>query len=257
MAWMALGGTLKKIPQDIIHQVEATKIFGQQRPNLYYLLGAEQASANMLKLAAGLCAIMLPDNRSGHYYSYVKFTGGLEPSFYPPFNATDAPFIDTVADREMWFQLCTQYSPTVVRVYGVSSFSAGEKLIEIVALYYGDSYPSDAPILDQNKVVQKGIRPKENIYPACFQPPSDPDAAAWAAGTAIKTKFQMPDCPPAFLQDQSKVMATRLDPAKGDNVARWSLRGGIATGMSVYSYLRSGGAQGQLRPYYNQCQLLK
>jgi hypothetical protein len=42
-----------------------------------------------------------------------------------------------------------------------------------------------------------------------------------------------------------------------DNISRWSLRGGIATGMAVYSYLRSGGAQQQLKPYYNQCQLLK
>ena len=257
MAWMALGGTLKKIPQDIIHQVEATKVFGQQRPNLHHLLGAEQASANMLKLAAGLCAIMLPDSRSSHYYSYAKFTGGLEPAFYPPFNAVDAPFIDTVGDREMWFQLCTQYSPAVVRVYGVSSFANGEKIIDLVALYYGDGYPAGADVLDQNKMVQKGIRPKENIYPACFQAPDEPEAAAWVAGTAIKTKYHMPDCPPAFLQDQSKVMSTRLDPAKGDNVARWSLRGGIATGMAVYSYLRSGGAQTQLKPYYNQCQLLK
>ena len=73
MAWMALGGTLKRIPQDIIHQVEATKVFGQQRPNLHHLLGAENASANMLKLAAGLCAVILPDKSSGHYYHYAAF----------------------------------------------------------------------------------------------------------------------------------------------------------------------------------------
>ena len=42
-----------------------------------------------------------------------------------------------------------------------------------------------------------------------------------------------------------------------DNVARWSLRGGIATGMAVFSYLQSGGAQRSIKPYYNQCQLLK
>ena len=276
MAWMALGGTLKRIPQDIIHQVEATKVFGQQRPNLHHLLGAENASANMLKLAAGLCAIILPDKSSGHYYHYAAFENGSEPQFYPPFNANDTPFLDTVADRDMWFHLCTQYSPVVVRVYGVSGFapadpqtgSSAKGHVNIVALYYGDSYPTDAQVLDQNKVIQTGIqpdlsKPNANLYPACFQPPSDPQQAAWVAGTAIKTKFHMPDCPKPFLevneQNKSKVMWTLLNETEAlkDNIARWSLRGGIATGMSVFSYLRSGGAQGQVKPYYNQCQLLK
>src|SRR5678815_369924 len=61
MAWMALGGTLKRIPQDIIHQVEATKVLGQPRPNLELIPGSGEASANMLNLAKGLCAVVLPD----------------------------------------------------------------------------------------------------------------------------------------------------------------------------------------------------
>ena len=81
----------------------------------------------------------------------------------------------------------------------------------------------------------------------------------------------MPDCPPGFVDttttdpaklDQTRVMwiraaADATKDAMDDNIARWSLRGGIATGMAVYSYLRGGGAQGQIKPYYNQCQLLK
>src|SRR5262245_21466661 len=43
MAWMALGGTLKRIPQDIIHQVEATKVLGQQRLNLELVPGSGEA----------------------------------------------------------------------------------------------------------------------------------------------------------------------------------------------------------------------
>ena len=41
-----------------------------------------------------------------------------------------------------------------------------------------------------------------------------------------------------------------------DNVARWALRGAIAAGMSVFTYLQSGGAQTRIKPYYNECQLL-
>jgi hypothetical protein len=223
-----------------------------------------------------MCAIILPDQRSSHYYAYATFSGGLEPLYYPPFNATDTPLIDSIADREMWLHLCTQFSPAVVRVYGISNFTppslpdrpTASGTVEIVALYYADGYPATADVLDQDKVVQKGIHPEKNLYPACFYAPSDPDEAAWVAGTAIRTKLHMPDCPAGFVQDPKKpiqgnppsnLMWKRLfqtDDMK-DNVARWSLRGGIATGMAVFSYLQTGGAQRHIQPYYNQCQLLK
>ncbi len=92
MAWMTLGGTLKIIPQDIIHLVEATKIFGVRRGhNLQFLPGSNGVTANMLNLAKGLCSVVLPDpsNVPAYYGTgdIVTFSRGRCTSFYPPYNA--------------------------------------------------------------------------------------------------------------------------------------------------------------------------
>jgi mono/diheme cytochrome c family protein len=264
MAWMALGGTLKRIPQDIIHQVEATKVFGESRPHLHFLPGASQASANMLNLASGLCSIVLPDPSGYYYTAYQTFEKGNQPEFYPAFNAVETPFIASNGDREMWMRLCTRYSPTVVRVYGVYDFVAGENgdsgTVGILAMYYADAsnYPATAPVLDHMKVIRNGIDP-ENLYPACIKPPATAAEAAWLENTAIRKRFNMPDCPPQLLTASSKLMWQRFGrtPEMDGNVVRWNLRGGIATGMAVFSFLQSGGAHAAPKPAYNQCQLLK
>jgi hypothetical protein len=272
MAWMALGGTLKRIPQDIIHQVEATKVLGQPRPNLEQIPGSAEASANMLNLAKGLCAVVLPDfHAASHYYlEDTEFTAGVEPHAYPPFEASDAPFIKANADKEMWLYLCTKFSPPVVRVYEVTqvitdsvSGDVTKANIDLMALYYADGYPSTAPVLDHNKKVVSGVHVNDpgyptNYYPACVKMPTDPATVAWLKQTTLWTKYQMPACPDQFLTT-GKVMwtynfATR---AMFDNMTKWDLRGAIAAGMSVFSYLYGGGAQMQVKPYYNQCQLLK
>ena len=131
MAWMTLGGTLKMIPQDIIHLVEATKIFGETRQNLQFLPGANQTTANMLNLARGLCSVVLPEpTPTGHFGQdqYLLFKGGLEPQVYPPFNSDDAPFITVNEDKEMWLTLCTGFSPPVVRVYAAGPVNRGRQL---------------------------------------------------------------------------------------------------------------------------------
>jgi hypothetical protein len=265
MAWMALGGTLKRIPQDIIHQVEATQVLGQNRPNLHLVPGASEASANMLNLAKGLCAVVLPDAKKASYFfnKYTKFEGGIEPRAYPPFdNIDDSPFIRVNADKEMWLYLCSRFSPPVVRVYevtggGATSDSPDRRNVELGAIYYADGYPSTAPVLDHKRAVVNGVHP-ENYYPACVRMPTNPNDVAWLQTTKAWTKYHMPPCPAEFLA-QAKVMwqGTFTTPEMGDNMARWDLRGAIATGMSVFSYLQSGGAQMQVTPYYNQCQLLK
>ena len=75
----------------------------------------------------------------------------------------------------------------------------------------------------------------------------------------------MPDCPPQFLANTNAVLWRYVDLQFGDdtlkvqqadNMLNWELRGAIATGMTVFSYLQSGGAQMPVKPYYNECQLL-
>jgi hypothetical protein len=219
----------------------------------------------MLNLAKGLCAVVLPDAKKASYFfnKYTKFEGGIEPRAYPPFdNIDDSPFIRVNADKEMWLYLCSRFSPPLVRVYevtggGPTSDAPDRRNVELRAIYYADGYPSTAPVLDHKRVVVNGVHP-DNYYPACVRMPTAPGDVAWLQTTKAWTKYHMPPCPAEFLA-QAKVMwqDSFTTPEMSDNMARWDLRGAIATGMSVFSYLQGGGAQTQVTPYYNQCQLLK
>jgi hypothetical protein len=257
MAWMALGGTLKRIPQDIIHQVEATKILGEPRRHLDQLPGASEASANMLNLARGLCSVILPDPTGN--FAPDPFAAGLtEPQVYPPFMSADTPFIATNGDREMWLYLCSHFSPPVVRVYGVDANTTN---VVLVALYPGESYPTTAPVLDHKKVVQTGIKP-DNYYPTCFKYPTDAAQLAWLADhNVVQSKTKMPNCPADFLAKTTPMWtitagSEEIVKTQQNNIIRWTLRGAAATGMAVFSYLQGGGAQNAVTPYYDQCQLL-
>jgi mono/diheme cytochrome c family protein len=269
MAWMALGGTLKVIPQDIIHQVEATTILGERRPNLHLIPGAGEISANMLNLAKGLCAVVLPDaGKANDYFNNYTTFKGVEPYGYPPYNADVAPFIGKNEDKEMWIQLCTQFSPAVVRVYELHGSAPtvegadDSRKVVLGSMFYADGYPSTAPVLDHRPVVVNGVNPTTNYYPACVRMPTDPRDVSWLQQTRLWTFYKMPPCPAEFLQNGKLMWHDSGTPDEVDqwreNTARWDLRGAIAAGMSVFSYLYSaGGAQMEVKPYYNQCQLLK
>jgi hypothetical protein len=273
MAWMALGGTLKYIPESIIHQVEATRILGEARSNLNLLPAAGQVSANMLTLAKGLCAVVLP---GVPYYldEYKEVTNQFNAdngkpkqvvSNYPPFNGSDVPFIDVNGDKEMWLALCSRFSPKVVRVYAVTG-AAPNFRVELSSLYYGDGdsthtpYPASAMVLDHNLVPRKYGDPGDNYYPACLQKPTDTKAADWLTSTQFGLTALMPYCDATFMTGGSVLWAPVGTPdqlaAYKDNVDRWALRGAIAAGMSVFTYLQTGGAQMTVKPYYNECQLL-
>jgi hypothetical protein len=249
MAWMALGGTLKRIPSDIMHQVEATRVLGEPRLNVSYLPGANDGSANMLNLAKGLCSVVLPEPGNYYYFNnYSPVKGGA----YPPYDATDAPFITGNGDKEMWLTLCGRFSRPVVRVYGVYLGA-----VQITALYYGENYPATASVLDDKKVQQIGLHPEKNAYPACL----DPAALSDSNFPGLPKDLPLPPCPTAFLAASDNLMwtSTRGVPTQAmkDNVTQWKLSGAIATGMAVFSFLQSGGAQVPIKPYYNECQLLK
>jgi hypothetical protein len=281
MAWMALGGTLKLIPQNIIHQVEATRVLGVQRTNLHQLPDAENASANMLSLAKGLCSVVLPDP-IGHYYTESSvWTNGVISGSYPPFDASDTPFIDVNGDKELWLYLCSHFSPQVIRIYGIDplvgittdptthAFVNGD--VRLLSMYYAQgnpnaatdpsNFPANAPVLDQNVAVQSSLT-SDNIYPACLIKPTDPTQLNWLNQTDAVTKLKMPFCPATFLSKGALLWTNyNSDPAvaaqQTDNVTIWSLRGGIAAGMSVFSFLQAGGAQKTVPAYYNECELLQ
>jgi hypothetical protein len=265
MAWMALGGTLKRIPQDIIQLVAATPIMGNLRPNLNTIPGATDATGNMLNVAKGFCALILP-SPIDKVYAFEN-NSLIDNPTYPPYNHAGSPLIDENYDKEMWLHFCTDFSPQVVRVYGALSGASGSKqAIQLLALYYaqdpsnpGRSYPATAPVWDQAKRVQVGVR-ADNLYPACLDPALIPPATL--------SNIRMPPCPTDFLTN-GKVMWRHVglsirfpgddQEAFRDNVEAWKLRGGIATGMAVFSYLQqrvTDPSLSRMPPYYDQCELL-
>jgi mono/diheme cytochrome c family protein len=277
MAWMALGGTLKRIPQDILHLVAATPIFGQKRDNIDSLPGAADPTGNMLNLARGFCTIVLPAPTSAsglldrHLFAFDS-AATIDAAKYPPYNHDGSPFITTTYDREMWIHLCSDFSPQVVRVYAAQIANGTE--IKARQMYYAidpaddqmnprpnnpANFPADQPVWDQNKMVQTGVK-RQNLYPACLDNTQNFISAATIA------KFGMPVCPANWLNSAKplwRAFDARFasdDPStQAYNVSTWTLRGGIAAGMSVFSYLEKripDPTMTSLPPYYDQCEQL-
>ena len=263
LAWMALGGTLKRIPQDILQIVSATPTLGVLRSNLTSVPGANDATGNMLNLAKGLCADVLPsptDKLLPAFHQAAQYppNGG-----YPPFNSQFAHLIPTNYDKEMWIHLCSDFSPQVVRVYGRL---AQDDKMDLVAIYYArdpadpsnpaKSYPNNAPVLDHREQVQTGVT-RDNLYPACVDPRTKVPGKELPAG-------KMPECNVSFLENGKLLWEWKGDEAAragfADNVEGWKLRGAIATGMAVFSYLQHRVTHPELArmpPYYDQCELLR
>jgi mono/diheme cytochrome c family protein len=278
MAWMAMGGTLKRIPQDIVQLVAATRIMGHSRQNLYTIPGASDATGNMLNLAKGLCAIVLPaPTNSNEPYDFDAHLPAFDEfsvvgaAAYPPYNHSGSPFIESNYDKEMWLRLCNDFSPRVVRVYGTPGALTETPEVKLIAIYYASdpdeptnldrSYPADRPVWDHMQREQMGVSalPSDNFYPACLDPEIPPEAVP---------ALRMPRCPPGFLSNgrllwrhQGLGLKFPFDDQRafGANVEAWKDRGGIATGMAVFSYLRqrvTDPSRSKLPPYYDQCELL-
>jgi len=280
MSWMALGGTLKRIPQDIIHLVAATPVLGHLRDNLSTVPGATDPTGNMLNLAKGLCSIVLPEPTSGSLPGFVEVLPAfdnfstIDSPYYPPYNHDGSPFVSSTYDREMWLHLCSDFNPQVIRVYG-AAFAAqqgSDQTIRLLQMYYAydpndagrnpanlANFPAGAPLWDQTKTIQAGLSPK-NLYPACL----DPNLIA----ADRLPKISMPLCPQKFLENakplwRDAALQSRFKSddqlAFANNVNVWKLGGAVASGMSVFSYLEkrvTDPAMAKMPPYYDQCELL-
>jgi len=277
---MALGGTLKRIPQDILHLVAATPIFGQKRENIDALPGATDATGNMLNLAKGLCAIVLPAPTSltnplldAHLFAFDAGST-IDARSYPPYMHEGSPFVTTTYDREMWVHLCSDFSPQIVRVYGAAVVATdGHQDIRLRQMYYAidpadnqanpradnpANFPANSPVWNPNKEIAPRLD-RDNLYPSCLDPHRIASDKIAALG--------IPVCPATWLRNAKPLWRARdpeLFPADDEsvfaaNVQTWKLRGGIAAGMAVFSYLeqRVGDPTlAKLPPYFDQCEQL-
>jgi hypothetical protein len=278
LAWMALGGTQRLIPQPILDIVSSTPVLGRQR---VAFLGSSSASPNMLQTARLLCRLTLP------------FSGDQPialDNFFPGGGGIDWTYLHGLitenGDADLWANLCNISNPAVrvvqVDPRGSPAISPADSFYWVTKDDYPNekSYPDDADVMNQFGQLEKGIKPG-NILPMCLTPPSprcatasDPcaacngeEAAKCTNTIAYRTTSRMPYCPAqlfALGKDKNpkwKFKTTGTISTTGsvvyNDINVWVTRGAINAGLSVYLYLQDMlGGKIVPKPGYDECEKL-
>ncbi|MFL5306753.1 MAG: hypothetical protein ACJ8F1_16170, partial [Polyangia bacterium] len=257
MAFMALGGTNKQLPNDVLVQVAQAPVFGVLRSN-----AALAGTPDMLRLGLQLCqqiALASPDvspqlsdfvNNSRFSWSKAKL--GL---------------IETNGDADMWLRLCNLNNRPIVRVLAATSWQGATNVdtlrVGYFSEYWGagdsgtDSYGAN-PVMDQRGHIRAGLT-ADNWFPMCVQKPTAAaDVAAadallqghrvgGAAGNAI------PYCPAGFAT-ADRLLKTGT--SGYDDGQKWAARGAINAALAVFLYVDQIERDATKRqPLYNECEL--
>ncbi len=261
IAYMALGGTQKHLPTEVLNEVIQTPVFGQTRNHLT-LTG----TANMLQLGATLCSQIAVATTD----AYAPFpvtelaSGGIHWSEH-------TGLIDTSGDADLWLKLCALNNRSVVHVVAPEGgtwrkddgvIRAGDLEFNGHSEYWGQTadgkplYPADAPVIDHHGIVHQGIT-DDNPFPVCAKKPEDP-AELQAANTVLKSLAVggpggavIPYCPAGIAVPENKLDdgGTTFPDGK-----KWATRGAINAAMAVFLYLDQIERDPSTRqPPYNQC----
>lgn len=263
MAWMALGGTQRVLPPAILSIVAATRVVGESRASNRI---SPTGSPNMLRLAQELCTHVLP--------AQLGVGGDLDAEFFRTGSLNWGALtglIDRNGDAEMWQRLCSMGNRPVVRVPFVTTWDektgtpeAPLRINLAESLWWGDTYPADAPVMDHRGRVVTGLKP-DNLFPLCVRKPSDPAQLARAeqflrthpvAGGAV-----IPWCPASLFAPDNKLRSEYdADTTRYDliDVQRWATRGAVNAGVAIFVYLDQV-ARGNLKPTpaFNHCEQME
>jgi mono/diheme cytochrome c family protein len=264
-AWMALGGTLKHLPPQLLGLVSNSPVLGVLR-NTGKI--NPEGTPDMLKLGLELCLHVLPAHRNvgqinlGNFFQKAWIDWGLQTAL-----------IDVNGDAELWLRLCSLDNRPVVRVPGVV-WKADTKPTDLFltsgSLFFGDAYPASAPVMDHRGRVANGIT-ADNLMPICIREPTDPtqhqNAETFLAANPVGGPGgnRIPYCPPDIFQvdpttQQPKYqLAYTVDQGLPDYVdgKKWAARGAINAGMAVFLYLdQVERGITKVLPSYDQCESL-
>ncbi|MES1207639.1 MAG: hypothetical protein ABUS79_17010, partial [Pseudomonadota bacterium] len=155
LAWMALGGTSKHLPLDVLNQVSLSPVVGVVRSHL--AIGG--GTPDMLRLGLYLCEqLASSDGVTTYSLSNLVGTGLMGWS-------ENTSLVDRNGDAEMWLKLCNLNNRPIVRVAypdgdgWKAATKLGELKIDGFHLYWGaspDGYDNDKPKQDwygQNPVM--------------------------------------------------------------------------------------------------------
>jgi mono/diheme cytochrome c family protein len=264
MAWMALGGTQRILPPSLLNLVGRTPVLGEARTRL-----EAQGTANMLATAQELCRNVLP-----YVGDSVGF--GLDGAV----KSTELSLISKNGDAELWKRLCNLGNDQIVRVVApqhnwITLGFAGMSIVPALSFFYAAGYPSDAPVLDDHGRVQSSLTP-DNLFPWCIEKPPAPDQQA-ASDALMLAQYgsgtPLPYCPDALFTREASGKATYQlvesqccvdgtcdqEPAYNQNqcdISRWSARGAINAGFSVFLYLDQIARGATPKLQYNECERL-
>ena len=202
----------------------------------------------MLNLAKGLCAIVLPiprwiapKARVQAFLRSLRCRARALPAVRLRWRAVH----HQTYDKEMWLHLCSDFSPQVVRVYGSMSRGVG-RASTLVAMYYASDPPNPAiprqalpgrrPVWDHNQTSRWAFS-SANLYPACLDPRL-PSTRSRDCDADVRLTSSPTEGPVARRGRPQSLGLPPTTSRVADNVDAWKLRGGIATGMAVFSYLQ-------------------
>ena len=285
MAWMALGGTSKFIPQGLLNIVGTTPVVGEARASTRL---ETAASPNMLELAQELCVhTLLASGNDIRTVSHLFDHGTIDWS-------QNTALIGENGDADLWLELCSLGNRPVVRVLVPTSGTWDQyttpDALEIrptQSLFWGGDdaggtpYPADAPVLDQRgrvvdgrSLVTTAQKPvPDNVFPVCIQQPTDPVQAGLVESFRQMHKVYgpqgasnlVPYCPASLFETTTDamtgdtVMRWRLADNGGEDltdVNKWATRGAINAGLAVFLYIDQLSKGLNPKPPYNQCESL-
>ena len=265
LAWMALGGTSKHIPPDILTVVSETPVLGTLRNNI-----VPQGTPDMLRLGLQLCAQIATSDPNIQSFPLEELVtlGRFQWS-------NDTGLVDTNGDAVMWLKLCSMGNRPVVRVpvvdttnsggHRVAGTQLGDLQISGYNLYWGDSYGSN-PVMDRKGVIHMGIDPDVD-FPICIAKPTDAAELALAETFLQANKVHqtgadgtvIPFCPDGVATTANRLLVTGIGTGVVDfaDGRAWAARGAINAALAVFLYIDEIERDPtKKKPPYNQCDLL-
>jgi hypothetical protein len=261
LSWMALGGTQKLIPKAILNVVASTPVLGIPR-SLPFV-----DSANMLGPVQTFCAQMF--NFDGMSDTGAPDFGSTPFSVaYPEPGATwdnwvwksilarvNKVLIEQNGDAELWAKLCSIGNPLPVAVVDITMNSNGKPETMSISYYDTKNYPAGDPVGNDRGGVDTGVQ-TTNLMPWCIRSPdgsgNPATLQAYVASFTTSDGKPLPYCPSELVTSQGVAQAGMTV----DELRRWSFRGAINGGLSVFLYLDKVSKGYVPIPPYDQCESL-
>ncbi|HVZ71343.1 MAG TPA: hypothetical protein VHJ20_03125 [Polyangia bacterium] len=262
LAWMALGGTAKHLPTDVLTQVSQAPVLGTLRSNI-----APQGTPDMLRLGLQLCSQVATSDLNIQQFSLSDLfaNGRIGWSEY-------TGLVDVNGDAEMWLRLCNLSNRPVVRVPLLTNDShrwdATTTVSSIIVsgfhLYWGtDAQGNDLygqnQAMDASGHLTTGLA--GNAFPMCIEKPTNANELTAANSFLAAHKVNgnvIPFCPAGFITPDNNLVVdtSSADPNFVDG-RKWAARGAVNAALAVFLYLDGIERDPTKKmPLYNQCNLL-